>query len=50
MTDSKRFVATDEQMANDPLLHSAHVAGLTERDDASVADVNAFGDVHRTNG
>lgn len=32
MTESKRFVATDEQMANDPLLHSAHVAGLTERE------------------
>ena len=32
MSDSKRFVATDEQRKNDPLLSSAHAAGLTERE------------------
>lgn len=32
MSDSRRFVATDEQRHNDPLLSSAHYAGLTERE------------------
>jgi hypothetical protein len=32
MSESRRFVATDEQRRNDPLLSSAHAAGLSERE------------------
>lgn len=30
MSESRKFTATDEQRRNDPLLASAHAAGLTE--------------------